>query len=664
MQPLRHKLRNDDQICFLHIPKTAGTTLSSILEAQFAKHEICTFSSWTDIPYGPPDLGTYRLIKGHIFYDIWKILPKKPFYMTLLRDPIERTLSQFEMLRRSPGYIHYDRIKYMSFSEYINDPDMAEFYVNVQTRMIASIFDIKTSRDINGAKEQVNENSLQIAKERINQFAFIGLTERMEDSIRILCYTLGCKPRLRFQNLNVSPIGRLRQEDIPSTTLGLLKERIQLDTELYRHAQDLFEIRLVQMIDNLLEEDYERSFTLIDTPAAQTIEYKFDDALSGTSWHEREYHPTHGYFRWTGPDTRSTLDLRLATSQDLIIEFRVIAALAPDILDSLALCANDQFVPLQRRTDVETGTDLFTGVIPQGALTLRHFFIRLGFQINRTVAPYTIESNNPDQRQLGIALNLIRICPVSRPEGTNEVIPYSPDSREIDMLSGISTSILRTSQQTSYHSIVREPNELVPLWNRRPTNVTTERVIEVPWALMQLPQSGVILDVGSCDATYLSLIQQPDRILHCLDPRECPVAAPPGAMLHHQNLIGNDLPRNYFDAVLLLSTLEHIGLPCYGHSPFPDGDRLALAEAWDLLKLGCPVIATVPVGLGKVVSWYRQYTPTLLDTLFKRWKTEISYWGYDGAGYRPITADKVERYDYRENAGAGAVAGIVAYRAA
>jgi len=196
----------------------------------------------------------------------------------------------------------------------------------------------------------------------------------------------------------------------------------------------------------------------------------------------------------------------------------------------------------------------------------------------------------------------------------------------------------------------------------------TERVIEVPWALMQLPQTGRILDVGSCDANYLGIIQQSDRFLHCLDPRDCAANIPSGAIYHQQNLIGNDLPRAYFDAVLLLSTLEHIGLPCYGHNPFPDGDQLALAEIWALLKLGCPVIVTVPAGQGKVTSWYRQYSPPTLHRLFAGWRTEITYWGFDGACYCPIEETEVEQYDYRDTpyiagAGAGVVAGIIAYRA-
>ena len=149
----------------------------------------------------------------------------------------------------------------------------------------------------------------------------------------------------------------------------------------------------------------------------------------------------------------------------------------------------------------------------------------------------------------------------------------------------------------------------------------TERVIEVPWALMQLPQTGVILDVGSCDATYLGVIQQADRQLHCLDPRDCGPEIPRGAIFHQQSLIGNDLPEHAFDAVLLLSVLEHIGLPCYGQSPFADGDQLALAEVRRLLKPGCPVVVTVPAGQSKVVSWYRQYHPSTLGRLFRGWQT-------------------------------------------
>jgi hypothetical protein len=193
-----------------------------------------------------------------------------------------------------------------------------------------------------------------------------------------------------------------------------------------------------------------------------------------------------------------------------------------------------------------------------------------------------------------------------------------------------------------------------------------ERVIEIPWMLQSLPQTGRILDVGSCGAVYLGAIHQPDRELHCLDPRACPGHVPPGAVFHCASLIGNDLPRGWFDAVVVLSVLEHIGLPCYGQDGFPRGDELALAEIGELLKPGAPAIVTVPAGQSKVASWYRQYSPADLRRLFAGWRSEIRYWGYDGEAYRPISEGEVEELDYRDrqdgNAGAGAVAAILAVR--
>lgn len=195
--------------------------------------------------------------------------------------------------------------------------------------------------------------------------------------------------------------------------------------------------------------------------------------------------------------------------------------------------------------------------------------------------------------------------------------------------------------------------------------MTTERVIEIPWCLQQIPQSGRVLDVGSCEAVYLEVIQQLGRELHCLDPRDCSSAIPSGAVFHHQSLIGNTLPRRWFDAVLVVSVIEHIGLPCYEQEPFARGDERALAEIRELLKPGAPAILTVPAGQSKLMTWYRQYSPADLRRLFTGWRAEILYWGFDGKAYHPIPEDEVESHDYRdrldEHLGAGAMAAIVAY---
>jgi hypothetical protein len=195
----------------------------------------------------------------------------------------------------------------------------------------------------------------------------------------------------------------------------------------------------------------------------------------------------------------------------------------------------------------------------------------------------------------------------------------------------------------------------------------SERVVEIPWALAQLPQNGVILDVGSCEAIYLPIIAQPGRVLHCLDPRDCAAEIPGDAIFYHQSIIGNTLPGNYYDAVLALSTIEHIGLPHYDQKPFPDGDTLTLSEIARLLKPAGRAVITVPAGQSKVMSWYRQYSPPDLQRLLAGWQARVTYWGFNGVEYVLIEEAQVETYDYfdRNNAHqrAGAIAGIVCTKA-
>lgn len=102
---------------------------------------------------------------------------------------------------------------------------------------------------------------------------------------------------------------------------------------------------------------------------------------------------------------------------------------------------------------------------------------------------------------------------------------------------------------------------------------------------------------------YLNIIHQPPlRKLFCLDSRYCCKEIPEGVTFYHQDILGNNLPRSFFDAVLLVSTIEHIGLLCYGQKPVVYGDMLAVSEVWFLLKPGGRLVLTVPVGCVRVDS--------------------------------------------------------------
>jgi len=44
---IEYRLKDDDIVCFLHIPKTGGTTLTRILDSYFDLDEICPERVWS-----------------------------------------------------------------------------------------------------------------------------------------------------------------------------------------------------------------------------------------------------------------------------------------------------------------------------------------------------------------------------------------------------------------------------------------------------------------------------------------------------------------------------------------------------------------------------------------------------------------------------------------
>ncbi len=44
-----YTLKEDSTLCFLHIPKTAGTSLTAFLDAKFSSQNIFPYQKWPDL---------------------------------------------------------------------------------------------------------------------------------------------------------------------------------------------------------------------------------------------------------------------------------------------------------------------------------------------------------------------------------------------------------------------------------------------------------------------------------------------------------------------------------------------------------------------------------------------------------------------------------------
>lgn len=124
-----------------------------------------------------------------------------------------------------------------------------------------------------------------------------------------------------------------------------------------------------------------------------------------------------------------------------------------------------------------------------------------------------------------------------------------------------------------------------------------QRSIEYPWILKQLkllkPRS-IILDVG-CSDSVLSheLIARKYRVVG-IDIREYTFKNR-RMLFIKRNILNTDLPNNIFDAIIMVSTIEHVGVPAYGQTILDEeGDMKAMKELYRILKPGGIIMITTP----------------------------------------------------------------------
>ncbi len=464
-KPTERKFKENDLFYFLHIPKTAGTTVYFTLDSYFDLDSIFPYRFWNRYLMHKPKLESnifknfyrFQFVRGHFGYGMCRLFLKKPRIVTLLRKPIERTISDYNHRIRGtdPKYS-----KKLPISKFFQDYEQSKTFENVETYHIGldpDILSITKSFDRKKCKEfrfreelpylaeEIPKTAiLETAKKRLTEFEFVGIAEKLQQSLFLLYYTFGWQPLSRPWMLNPTP--KKLTEEIPQKTIDTIREFVTLDTELYKFACDLFDNRYSKMVKILKEKYYENSlanlsegemmYTMLQkhyekgleksklTPI-NALDYDFRSKMSGSGWYYREIIKESGdVFRWTGPETESIIDFPLTKDEDLMIQFRVMRAILPKILSSLKFKVNDQPVDIKNLYE-KSGKTIFEGLIPKSILEKSKFITRLKFEINQTINPHEINPLDKTNRPLGLAFDRIRIIPAKVYDRKKDLIETS-----------------------------------------------------------------------------------------------------------------------------------------------------------------------------------------------------------------------------------------------
>jgi hypothetical protein len=237
-----------EALIFLHIYKTAGTTLNRILESQYNPLLIFTID-----PHGIRATAErfktlserrrrrFRVVRGHLFYGIHEFLPQGATYVTMLRDPVARLLSSYHFILRWRLHPLHRRFK----AERLGVEDLIRLTPNRQNLQCKFIAGVGRIEDVNVLTKPAevassgisDERLLEIAKENlVRSFRVVGLAERFQESLSLMMIRFGWEIPF-YQKRRVSKVSA----EVETALAEMIREHNRLDVELYDFAKKIFE---------------------------------------------------------------------------------------------------------------------------------------------------------------------------------------------------------------------------------------------------------------------------------------------------------------------------------------------------------------------------------------------------------------------------------------
>jgi hypothetical protein len=228
-----------DRYIFNHIPKTGGISFLEICRYNLAASEVSPHLVEDEALLGPSErYERYRLIAGHFSIPAHARFSAGRYSMTLLRDPIRRIVSTYTFWRAVPEInpltAKAKELPFSGFVRYFMDsPIVIQSPFTHHFAVIGKDFPCDPADPC---------ALLAAAKRNLAAFDFIGICEEFECSTRLLCAELGWRLPVPFPHLNRSG-SENALADIDEGTMEILRDRNQLDFELYRYGCSLFAAR-------------------------------------------------------------------------------------------------------------------------------------------------------------------------------------------------------------------------------------------------------------------------------------------------------------------------------------------------------------------------------------------------------------------------------------
>jgi hypothetical protein len=226
-------------IYFDHIPKTGGTSFHQVLIAWFGNDQVSPPIAGRRFADVMDQYGHFQAISGHIHYGIDDRLSEARVNVTIMRDPIDRAVSQYFFNKETIANL--DRRDQLTFNQslesFLSQDEGTGFaeYSNVYARHFAAL-----SPEYHSAGDALDDNHLlKLAKISLSLFDVVGVLSHFEDFCAMTAIASGISRHVSPAKVRVTRV-RPSLDQLSDEALTRLRKLNSVDIELTAFARDLF----------------------------------------------------------------------------------------------------------------------------------------------------------------------------------------------------------------------------------------------------------------------------------------------------------------------------------------------------------------------------------------------------------------------------------------
>ncbi len=305
-----------EQIAFLHIPKTAGVSVRNIIGYHFDATEIAHTPDhlWKDKAYAQQIFQNYRFVHGHFLSIFLEDYFGKIRTVTFLREPVSRVVSLYRFLKtQNPDAVENPIIRErillagrLKLDEFLDSagPEVLDVFENEQSKRL-------------GARSR-NDDWASMARDTLELFDHVGIVEEMDESMSSLCAMFCWRPPSAVPWLNVT---ERRREELSDATRRRLQSLNAVDMEIYELGRRLLSKRKADATRTVVGgTSSPRLMALCSVPSTRYgYRLTMGHAICGEGWYEREGMKTGQPWRFAEFGSCSRLDLRLSPESSYVV---------------------------------------------------------------------------------------------------------------------------------------------------------------------------------------------------------------------------------------------------------------------------------------------------------------------------------------------------------